>query len=340
MIRETLKEYLAKLCEKCIPIGTQNNDHRADLFNVIKTLKEEKTEASFSLAQRFFENAQTVVMIIHKRHIKESDEHGKVIIQSKPLYMRTLSNTYSICKSSRYALQPSAFAEGTGFFIEPGIIATAAHVLVKLGYDARDYRFVQGVIKKDKHDLQHGIIVSKEQVWKRSLNQQKIAPHMYELYSKGADWALIHIEPAFNDFRPKDTQSFVRLVQKATPEGDIVLRAPKNGDLLYALGHGLGLPLKVSIQGEVISVFHDHFFESSLTLLGGNSGSPVFFADDDSLAGIYMRGVKKLMLDKSADPKPCFKVKPENEAYEGQECQKLDRLVKALAISFSFLPSF
>jgi hypothetical protein len=114
-----------------------------------------------------------------------------------------------------------------------------------------------------------------------------------------------------------------------TPVARAHRRQVRVADLVYAVGHGLGLPVKVSFDGVVKEgSMRSTYYETSLTLLGGNSGSPVFFADTHELAGIYMRGVKKLHLKKGSDH--CLEVRNEDLPIEGQECQVLDPVYQAL----------
>jgi len=260
------------------------------------------------------ENMATVVMVVPVSSIFEAPGNDWVIIKSKPLYRRQVSTDYAICKSSAYATQPSAFCNGSGFFAKENVIATAAHVVVGPNINLQDLRFIRGIYMEQAGDFEQQIVVHKAQVYKPVLKDQILPASDYELFAADSDWALISVVPAYAGFGLMSEAPFVKIKNKAVGANDP----------LYAIGHGLGLPLKVSFDGEVMDVepAAANFFESKLTLLGGNSGSPVFCAATHQLVGIYMRGVKKLQLSPNGK---CFIVKNERDAYEGQECLRTQR---------------
>jgi len=164
-------------------------------------------------------------------------------------------------------------------------------------------------------------MVPKSQIWKPVGNNPKIPSNQYEYFSKGSDWLILEVEPAY-----PDTVNIPPYIVKFDNN-----RSPTEDDELYSLGHGLGLPTKVSYEGKIQKVYtNKNFFECNLTLLGGNSGSPVFYADNHELAGIYMRGVKKLQIREKNGEKECLIVKDTTTPFEGQECQILDNVINAL----------
>lgn len=274
-------------------------------------------------------NMKRVVMVVPESSILEAKGSSKVLIWSEPLYLRKVSENYDICKESLYAEQLSAFSFGTGFFIKKNVIATAAHVVVGNGIDIDKIRFVYGyqIVKED--DFSRHIIVPKSNVFRVSRVAGNLPPGQFEYFVDGSDWALMEVTNAYEGFKSPDI----------TPVERITARTVKPEDQVYSIGHGLGLPLKISFDGRVKNNIQQNYFETSLTLLGGNSGSPVFFADTHELAGIYIRGVKKLVLNASGK---CLIVRnsdPSNSAAgsayeEGQECQDLEPVYKALSKNF------
>ncbi|MFM9949068.1 MAG: serine protease [Saprospiraceae bacterium] len=272
--------------------------------------------------QQIQNNMNSVVMVAPASSIFESPDSEYVIIVSKPLHLRRVSEKYEICKNASYAFQPSAFCDGSGFFVkekEGGVkvIATAAHLLVRPGVAIEKMRFIHGIQIKKPGDFSYNIAVHKSQVYKPVQENGQLPPSDYELFYNSSDWALVKVKHAYEQFiNPKNPPSLVSI--QATPV--------EESTHLYATGHGLGLPLKISFDGEVMpfasrnvstGMKEKAYYESKLTLLGGNSGSPVFSAESHQLVGIYMRGVKKLHLTENYK---CLRVKNETDSVEGQEC--------------------
>lgn len=73
---------------------------------------------------------------------------------------------------------------------------------------------------------------------------------------------------------------------------------PSPGDRVVAIGHPLGVPLKVDRGGIVVAVDAGHF-SATLDLYAGSSGSPVFDAEA-RLIGLASRGRGDLVLDPQA----------------------------------------
>lgn len=319
-------------------LGLSNKDRRIEYCDVRKSLEEQLQ--SGNIHQELFDelilpleqikaNAQNVVMVVHKRNTLSSPGSDKVLIWSEPLCKRKFAHNRRICSSTKYSNQASSFANGTGFFLDDKVIVTAAHVLINAGYDMRNYRFIHGVIREKSTDFDSRIVVHKSQVWKPKLNQKRIPDDQHELFANKGDWAVIRVVPAYSNFLPtsKQLSSIINFTSRDFTPEYTPKRLPQIGDQVYALGHGLGLTTKLSYDGKVFRK-DVNLFECNLTLLGGNSGSPVFFADDHTLAGVYMRGHKKLIV--SHDDLSCLIVKHEPQFSEGQECQTLTNIGEGL----------
>ena len=89
------------------------------------------------------------------------------------------------------------------------------------------------------------------------------------------DWAVIKLDRPVTDHLP---------VQLA-PLGSKIER----GKGLVMIGHPSGLPMKVT-EGAVVSSEKDRYFNTTLDVYKGNSGSAVFGARDGAVHGIAIRG--------------------------------------------------
>ncbi len=314
----------------------KKDDDRQDFYQLMNEIKGYKTEQIPNVHLRrsineIIENAKSVVMVVHRENIYNNPYSDEVIIDSLPLYKKTRRRGHRICKKSKFGLQRSALARGSGFFIKENMIASAAHVFINVGYDIRDYYFVHHFLKKDVREFQDALVVHKSQIWKPTHRRAKLSPKRY-FYQDGEDWALINVkraypkveklaghEPTYVNFDPK--------------------RIPKRGDIVYAFGHGFSLPLKFSPNGKIFRVDHQKkHFECALTLVGGNSGCPIFYADDHSLAGLHPKGINLMKLIdpvkkeqvKVGDNEKCLTLKKEYQNFEGQEVQFLTPIIKAI----------
>lgn len=274
-------------------------------------------ERGGEVIEKIEQNIQSIIMVVPKKHLRRiKGKEDLIRISSKPLYQRKLASSLTICKDGKYAMQHSAKSLGTGFFVKPDVIATAAHVVIGNlhGVNIKDLRFIHGIVMQNTGDYENGIVVSKKQIFKPKFDT--LSSDLYQLTSMGPDWGLIAVEQAYPESGKNNN-----IVPTSLHLGEI-----PSGTPLYSLGHGLGLPLKVSYEGEVIQNDRQKtYFECSLTVLGGNSGSPVFHAITHEVVGIYVRGTRKLQMSGA-----CLIVKNEYTHWEGQECQKLDPLLSMI----------
>jgi len=258
------------------------------------------------------ENAKKVVMIVHKKHLKDNGD--SVIIKATSLKKKVESRGFKFCNNTPYADQLSAYLLGSGFFINENIIATAAHLFVRFDKCVKDFRFIRGVIKKDKEAFQKQFVIAKSDIWESEKKCISDDNHCY--MQDGSDWAIIKVKPSYVDSSTLNKVSALK-----EPMSDLTI-----GRKVYAIGHGLGLSMKVSLDGQITQIKKEkNYFECTLTLLNGNSGSPVFFADTHELAGIYMRGQNHL-----TQKEDCLMIENKNNSPEGQECQMLTPVHKAI----------
>lgn len=263
------------------------------------------------------QNLRSILLVVEESKLTEGPD-DTLIVRSDVLTDRQVSGGLRMCPECAYATQPSAHARGTAFFIAPNVVATAAHVLITAsnGLDVSRFRFVSGFVKHHQDDFLGAVVVLKSAVFKPTAGYVLTAD-AYEMSGSGPDWALVSVEPAYPAFAAANPLPANAVGIQTSPIEAFTK--------VYSLGHGLLLPTKVSYMGEVISNdLAKPYFEVSLTLLGGNSGSPVFNSLTHELVGIYTRGTNKLM----RTPAGCLMVRNEVDQYEGQECQRITQAIQ------------
>ncbi len=68
-----------------------------------------------------------------------------------------------------------------------------------------------------------------------------------------------------------------------------LIGSPRAGCTVYTLGHPCGLPLKLADSATVLNL-QDGVFRTDLDTFAGNSGSPVFDAENHALIGMVIQG--------------------------------------------------
>jgi len=65
---------------------------------------------------------------------------------------------------------------------------------------------------------------------------------------------------------------------------------------IYTIGYPSGLPIKITLNGKVIDNSNQYYFLADLDTYCGNSGSPVFNMETDSVEGILVHGHRDFFL--------------------------------------------
>ena len=263
-------------------------------------------------------NHSSIVMVVHKDNVKD----GK--IKADLLKNRDVSYQYDLAENIRFGKQKSAFSTGSGFVFQISndgnyaVIITAAHNVIRPSQKLEDFLFIHGVAKTNPQSYteEGGIPVENYQIFKPIAKQNK-----YYLSEFGSDFAVLLAERS-----EKPAHETKKVCAVTIGELEIVDKL-----LIYSIGHGLGLPLKISYKGEVEKNVNPDlpYFEAKLSLLGGNSGSPIFHTETHQCIGMYIRGVKKFKLGKGDK----LVIRGEEQdaelgesTFEGHECQKWDNI--------------
>lgn len=238
--------------------------------------------------ERFEKNVRATAFLVDKRHLKldEAKRVGnKIVIPSiacrKLLDLSDFGGEdYQLCREFPFHKErvPHTDLLGSGFFVTPQKIITAAHVLERAFiYDMKpeDVLIIRGHFAYD--DQEKTIDVYEDQLYKM-FQKEFFINERVQYGSMAGDMAWIEVEPYYNNPYP------------FLPWTGSVSSPIRNGTKVYVLGHGLGLPTKLSIDGVVVNEAYTEtktMFQFRMRMiLPGNSGSPIFDAETHQLVGI------------------------------------------------------
>lgn len=176
----------------------------------------------------------------------------------------TLADTSRVCSSERYAHQQSV-STCTGFLVAPDKLITAGHC-IRNESDCEDAQWVFDYkLKSEQEDFVESIPLDSVYTCKR------VVKSSLGIFIK-KDWALIELDRKVVDRKPLKLNA----------------KKPSKNDKIFTIGTPSGLPLKVA-TGSVRSVRIGNYFNTNLDTFAGNSGSPVFNANNEVI-GILVRG--------------------------------------------------
>lgn len=319
-----------KLKQKAQPLA----DEREEVNEVVSKFGKSNNSKAIEVAEKIDRNIESVVLIVQKKDLKLYTEK-KYELTSKDLGKRIViigGKKVPFNSNIKLAEQRSADSLGTGFFYKGGednkkYVITAAHVIFPpfLNLNLSEIRFVKGFSvraedskKGEKHLFDRIITIPKDQVFK------PIHPNLkrledFELSSYGEDWAKIEIIP--EDER-EFSSNHIFLEDDDIESSDKILNKEYP---VYGIGHGFGLPLKLSPCGKIVEDRKDGFFECSIDFFSGNSGTPVFDAFTHKLLGVLTRGKKDLYIekDKTRGEQSVIPGVLQEPMLAGEVCQKI-----------------
>ena len=215
-------------------------------------------DKNFEWENKILKNARSVGIIVEKEQLfRVSETHYQVISEV------SLKQRYNLCDSEPFTTQPS-LGIGTAFLIDSITMCTAAHVFerpLKHYVIVFDYNFNSDQLSMDKLLPTEQVYELKDFVKKNSLIEYDI-----QLFSlkKSVNVKPLNLAQNF-DFTKKN--------------------------FVYAIGHPLGIPKKVSLNARILENKPSQaFFYTSLDAFQGNSGSPVFDLQSHAVIGILVSG--------------------------------------------------
>lgn len=204
-------------------------------------------------------SADAVVALVKSSDLTENGD------RSFSLATETFQGAYGLCGSEPFVSQPlGCFC--SGFLIAPDVIATAGHC-VKSPADLKTMRFVFGFRMTNATTAVTTFPADDVFAGKKLIGRA--------LAQDGTDYALVQLD---------------RTVVNRTPVAVRRTGKIKDKQALYVIGHPCGLPQKYASGAKVRDNSSAPFFVANLDTYGGNSGSPVFNAQNHTVEGILVRG--------------------------------------------------
>ena len=207
--------------------------------------------------------SSSVALVVEKRDLNFSKTSIKVKISAE-----TLQERENVCSKERFS-QEKTVGFCTAFLVEKDILVTAGHCFTSFD-SCSNLSFVFGVTKKAKPFSGKGLEVERKDIF--SCKELKYHSTMSE---GDIDIAVIKLDrPALG--KKPFVFSRAPILEKKTS--------------LYAMGHPLGLSLKVLTKGVVINNSDPNYFTSDLDSYSGSSGSPVLNKKTGLVEGVLVRG--------------------------------------------------
>ncbi|MFN0214599.1 MAG: serine protease [Saprospiraceae bacterium] len=238
--------------------------------------------------QAFMKNVNATVLMFDKSAFEnietfEPGPNGKIKLDS--VKCRDLIDLFDfggddsqLCNTFFYSNEqvPNTDILGSGFFIGPDRVVTAAHVLEKA--------FFYNILPKNLM-LVRGHFAYNTQALSIEVEEN-------QLYVMDQETLIINDQVRYGD--PNGDMAWIKV--RPYRNNDIELNfngfAPEpiaKGKKVYALGHGLGIPMKISFNGIITDDIYNGratMFTCKMHILPGNSGSPIFDANTHQLVGV------------------------------------------------------
>lgn len=288
---------------------------------------------NYENAHLFRKNVRSVVLILDKKDLKitDSGKPGYIEIESvvcsKAIEFPAPDNSgtrLKLCEQFYYSEEriPARRILGSGVFIAPDKIATAAHVVYEAfeaGVDPKDMIFVGAHFV---YEVLDHIWVDKNMIYQ--LDQNVIKKNNQMINGAKGDSAWLRVKPLFPSVQNRNPAPGPRSLDIKIP--DVIHMQAKQP--VYSLGHGFGVPMKLSFGGSVEYLGNNGWLGCDLDIFPGNSGSPVFHADTHELLGI-ISGPDNLWRQ-VVETQNCIDVKINNDRGQSVETSQIELLIQKI----------
>lgn len=219
--------------------------------------------------------APAIAAAVPKIFIKKINEQFTQVTDYEAL---SGSSTVNACPEERFAQQP-IIPNCTGFLISDRLLVTAGHCILPNGIidNQVDGPFCENFSWYFNFNLDQTGKTTIDRIpesnlygCKRIIRAENIdlSPPGHPSTNYGPDFAVIELDRPVVGIKPLKLN----------------FGGVKNGDAVFAVGHPTGLPAKYSGQSKVLDTSNAYHFRVNLDTLGGNSGSPVFNAQNEVVA--------------------------------------------------------
>lgn len=217
-----------------------------------------------------------------------------------------------LCPGERFYGQP-ALAFCTGFLVGEDLVATAGHCIKR--DSCANTRFVFGFAVKEPGEIPAGLGPESDAYDCKEVLVSRFTPK-----SRDDDMALVRLDRPVAGRKPLPLNTSGVMAAEGTP--------------VITIGHFLGVPLKISLNGDVrksVSLpaqYEQTWFATSLDTFPGNSGGPVINTATGLVEGINVRSGGRTFPHFDVTPEGCrvAKVYPAGEEW-GPEANNIARLL-------------
>lgn len=214
------------------------------------------------VSSKYQKVARSVAAMINKADLENYLSNAQFDLSS------TLGHQRELCTDEKFYHQPS-LAECTGFLISPNELLTAGHCIEFNDDPCADFTWVFDYKKNTSSDIYFS---ESEVVGCKSIKKLDFDP------TDDKDYAIIELEKSLD--RPFLKPYLGRI---------------QTGDKVFSVGHPNGLPQKVVLAGEILSLEKSFFgfvnkIYNNLDLFHGNSGSPIMHEATGTVLGLAIRG--------------------------------------------------
>jgi len=288
LLEEQLKpdQLMAAIHEKFF----RTKDKRCEVGQVLSHIKNKETD----IYRAFNKNVQSVGLILKYdkdmfKPSKRSDSFELDSVVCADVFGIESPNAPNgfmpLCPEFYYNGQmvPKTVIFGSGYLFSPNVVVTAAHVIkeaIESIQDSKDLIFIFGLyIYKHYKDGRPNILLAKKDSIYR-LNQDNLWENSQTINGDTGDSAWLKVTPLFDEGQRNSTVT-TNLDARIPNPVSMSINEP-----VYALGHGLGVPMKLSFSGTIEHPSKNGWMGCELDIFPGNSGSPVFHANTHELLGI------------------------------------------------------